>query len=229
MPPSSYLTNLFGRSPMRPLQQHMTKVHACVSELKPLFAAVVANDMDEVEKVQRRIATQENEADVLKKELRLNLPRGLLMPVDRRDLLEVLLMQDNMANQAKDIAGLIRGRKMKIPERMQTLFVRYADCSIEASEKALAVINELDELVETGFRGRQVERVENMLEELNRVEHESDEMQVELRNILFEMEDDLRAMRATDVMFTYQLIEWTGTVADHAQRVGSRLQLLLAK
>jgi len=226
---TSYLTNLFGRSPIRPLQQHMTKVHACVLELKPLFAAVIATDMDEVNKVQHRIAALENEADVLKKELRQNLPKGLMMPVDRRDLLEVLLMQDNMANQTKDIAGLIRGRKMTIPGPMQELFVEYADRSIEASEKALAVINELDELVETGFRGREVDRVEKMIEELNRVEHESDEMQVQLRAILFDMEDDLRAMRATDVMFTYQLIEWTGMVADHAQRVGSRLQLLLAK
>jgi uncharacterized protein Yka (UPF0111/DUF47 family) len=30
-------------------------------------------------------------------------------------------------------------------------------------------------------------------------------------------------------MFTYQLIEGVGQVADYAQRVGSRLQLLLAR
>jgi uncharacterized protein Yka (UPF0111/DUF47 family) len=49
---------------------------------------------------------------------------------------------------------------------------------------------------------------------------------VQLRTILYDLEDDLRA---TDVMFTYRLIEWVGAVADYAQRVGSRLQLLLAR
>jgi len=65
-----------------------------------------------------------------------------------------------------------------------------------------------------------------MLDELNAIESDTDKIQVELRDILFELEDDLRP---TDVMFTYQLIEGVGKVADLAQRVGSRLQLLLAR
>jgi hypothetical protein len=36
--------------------------------------------------------------------------------VARRDLLELLTMQDKVANKAKDIAGLILGRKMEFPE-----------------------------------------------------------------------------------------------------------------
>jgi predicted phosphate transport protein (TIGR00153 family) len=97
---------------------------------------------------------------------------------------------------------------------------------IDASAQALSIINELDELVEAGFRGIEVERVQGMIAELNKIESATDRLQVELRTILFGLEDDLRA---TDVMFTYQLIEGVGQVADYAQRVGSRLQLLLAR
>lgn len=223
---TSYLTNLFGRSPIRPLQEHMDKVHACVSKLQPLFKALVNNDQDVVSKVRGEIAALENEADELKWELRHHLPTGLFMPVDRRDLLEVLMMQDKIANQAKDIAGLVLGRHMTLPEPMHALFVEYGDRSIAASAQALKVINELDELVETGFRGIEVDRVQDMIGDLNSIESETDKLQVQLRDILFELEDDLRPI---DVMFTYQLIEGVGKVADLAQRVGSRLQLLLAR
>ena len=32
-----------------------------------------------------------------------------------------------------------------------------------------------------------------------------------------------------DVIFLYQIIDWVGDLADRAQRVGSRLQLLVAR
>ena len=148
------------------------------------------------------------------------------MPVDRRDLLDVLWMQDRIINQAKDIAGLVVGRNMQLPESMRELFQQYVERCVAAVKQALKVINELDELVETGFRGLEVEHVEEMLKLLSSIEHETDELQGKLRNILFALED---TMRATDVMFTYRLLEWTGNLADDAQRVGSRLQLMLAR
>jgi len=222
----SYLTNLFGRSPVTPLQQHMAKVHACVSKLEPFFKAVVDNDQEAVAKLRKEIADLEGEADELKWQLRHHLPVGLFMPVDRRDLLDVLMMQDKIANQAKDIAGLVLGRKMTIPEPMQQLFLEYGNRSIAASAQALKVIQELDELVETGFRGVEVDRVQGMINDLNNIEGDTDKIQVQLRDILFGLEDELRP---TDVMFTYRLIEGIGTLADLAQRVGSRLQLLLAR
>lgn len=225
MVPAGYFTNVFGRSPVKPLQEHIRIVIDCVAQLEPLMAATIAADYDQVDTIQARIADLEHQADAMKKELRHHLPRGLFMPVDRRDLLDVLLMQDNMANQSKDIAGLIRGRRMRIPASMQALFARYVRQCIDTAVCAGDVINELDELVETGFRGRAVKRVEHLIDQLNQAEHDSDAIQVELRRILFDLED---ALRATDVMFLYRLIEWIGEVADHAQRVGSRLQLILA-
>jgi hypothetical protein len=65
-----------------------------------------------------------------------------------------------------------------------------------------------------------------MINELNAIEGDTDKLQIKLRDMLFELEDDLKP---TDVMFTYRLLESVGNVADLSQRVGSRLQLLLAR
>lgn len=223
---SDYLFRMFGRSPVGPLQQHMERASACVAQLVPFFEAVIARDHDEMKKVQESIVALENEADELKRELRLQLPKGMFLPVDRRDLLEVIAMQDYMANKAKDIAGLMLGRRMSIPKTLNRKVMKYVKRSVDASLQARKVINEFDELLETGFRGQEARLVTKLIKGLNKIENDTDVLQVEIRSMLFEIEKDLPPV---DVIFLYQIIQWIGDVADLAQRVGSRLQLMLAK
>ncbi|KAF0190608.1 MAG: hypothetical protein FD165_2594 [Gammaproteobacteria bacterium] len=225
MIPRSYIYRLFGASPVRPLQKHMAKVFACVSELAPLFESVFARDFDKVAQCQQNILTMEHEADAMKKALRQKLPTGLFLPVSRRDLLEVLTMQDRIANTAKDIAGLILGRKMMIPAIMEERFMAFVRRNIDATAQAQKAIDEFDELIETGFRGGEVALVEGMIRTLDEIESETDALQVEVRHILLAMEKELPPI---DVMFLYNIIDWVGDVGDTAQRVGSRLQLMLA-
>ncbi len=223
---SNYLYRMFGSSPVRPLQQHMAKALACVAELVPFFEAVVARDLEGMRRIQERIVALEHEADAIKKELRLHLPKGMFLPVSRRDLLDLLTMQDNLANKAKDIAGLVLGRRMTIPEPLAPRFLEYVKRSVDASAQAKKAIDEFDELLETGFRGNEVRLVKRLIKTLNKIENDTDVLQVELRAALFEIEKELPPV---DVMFLYQVIQWVGDVADLAQRVGSRLQLMLAK
>jgi hypothetical protein len=201
-------------------------VYKGIKHLIMLVEGMNSDDEQQITAAHQAIVESEHLADDMKKDLRHNLPRGFFMPVDRRDLLDVLWMQDQIINQAKDIAGMVVGRKMRLPENMRDLFLQYTQRCVASVKQALEIINELDELIETGFRGMEVEHVEDMLKELSRIERQTDECQVELRKILFTLEDSLRP---TDVMFTYRLIEWMGRVADDAQRVGSRLQLMLAR
>ena len=226
MTPFNSIVSLFGTSPVRPLQQHMAKVVECVSLLAPLYDAVLADDRAAVDDVQERIVALEHDADDLKHDLRLHLPRSLFLPVERRDLLEVLTMQDNIANRAKDIAGLIRGRRMLFPADVGPRLKDFVERCIDACLQAQKTVNELDELVETGFRGAEVELVQSLINELNRIETETDTIQVEVRSLVFAIERDLPPI---DAMFLYRILDWTGDIGDRAQRVGSRLQLMLAR
>ena len=222
----SYLTGIFGASPIKPMQQHMDKVFSCVSELIPFAEAVLAHDIDAMRATQQKISQLENDADVLKKELRLHLPNRLFMPVPRRDLLEVLTMQDYVANQAKDIAGLMLGRQMQLPDAIANDYLGFVSRCVDACAQARRAINELDELFETGFGTTEFEVIEEMLKELDNIERDTDDIQVKIRAALFAVEKELPAV---DVMFYYRVIDWTGDLADRAQRVGSRLQLMLAR
>jgi len=222
----NYMSGLFGRSPITPLQEHMYRVYMGIKHLTPLIEGMIEADQDKILAAQKEIVDGEHDADDMKKDLRTHLPKGLFMPVDRRDVLDVLLRQDIIANQAKDIASLIVGRSMTLPEEMNAPFLAFTNRCVDTVKQALQTINELDELVETGFRGLEVDHVEEMLVELGNIESETDTMQEDLRQTLFKLEEKLGPV---DVIFTYRLIDWVGNVADNAERVGSRLSLMLAR
>lgn len=226
MPIGGYMSGIFGSSPVSPLQVHMSKVFICASELIPFFDAVIKQDWDTALKSQRKISSLEQDADELKKALRLNLPKGLFMPVSRQDLLEVLLMQDQIANKSKDIAGVIIGRHICLPKQIHKDYGRFVKRCVDACEQAQTAVNQLDELVETGFSGHEINVVIEMITKLDRIESDTDNLQSDIRHQIFEIENELPPV---EVMFLYNIIEATGDVADHAQNVGSRLQLMLAR
>ena len=226
MAQKSTIPMLFGKSPFKALQTHMREVVDCARDVRPLIQALADSDQAEVDKIKNRIFEREAKADEIKNELRLHLPKSLFMPVDRRDLLEILHLQDTIANRAQDIAGLLFERKMTIPPFMQEPLIALTARCIDTCEHSLSVIEELDELLALGFRGREAEKVNDMLKELNDIEDETDELGIALARALFEREDE---MKPVSVMMWYQLIEWIGDLADYAEKVGDRLRLLIAK
>lgn len=220
------ILGVFAKSPLKPLEEHINQVHEAVELLLPFFDAVFAEDWQEAAKIRAKISHAEKQADVLKREIRMNLPRGLFLPVERTDLLELVTQQDKIANRAKDISGRFLGRELTIPASIQTEFKAFIQRNVDASEQARKAINEFDELLETGFRGREVELVNKMITELDAIEDDTDTMQINIRIAYKKLENELNPI---DVMVTYRMLEWIGDLADVAERVGSRLELMLTR
>ena len=220
------ITSLFGKSPISPLQQHMKQVHSCIKEFGVFAKAANVMDWEKAQLAQVSISNKENKADALKKKLRMNLPSTFMMPFSRRDLLDVLLIQDSIANITKDLAGLMMSRHMVFPKEFADDFIDLSKLCIKTSEAALVAINELDELLETAFSSRERKIVDKMIKKVNELEHQTDVAQEVIRNKLFLLESSLPPI---DVMFYYRAIEWLGETADAAQKVGSRFEVMLTK
>ena len=220
------ITSLFGKSPISPLQKHMKQVHSCLKDFGVFAKAVKAEDWEKAEITHISIGKREHKADVLKKKLRMNLPSTFMMPFSRRDLLDVLLIQDSIANITKDLAGLMMSRKIVFPEEFADDFIDLSKLCIKTSAAALDAINELDELLETAFSSRERKIVDKMIKKVNELEHETDVAQELIRNKLYLLEASLPPV---DVMFYYRAIEWLGETADAAQKVGSRFEVMLTK
>jgi predicted phosphate transport protein (TIGR00153 family) len=211
---ANVLANIFGASPVQPLEKQIDLAYRCAKKLRPFFAAATSGDWKKAADVRDEIDSLEHKADDLKKEIRLHLPKSLL-----------LLVQDKIANRSKDVSGLVLGRKLQIPESLAEQFLDFVDRNIDAAKQARKSVRELDELFTTGFRGAEVNLVSELIEELDLIETDTDNKQAELRAELFEIEDSLKPV---DAMFMYKVIELTGEIADMAERVGRRLELLLS-
>ncbi len=223
---AGYFGAIFGRSPFKPVQAHMLLCYRAAALVEDLLVHSSAHAWAEVEQVQQQIVALESEADLAKRDIRMHLPRGFFLPVARADLLDLLTRQDKIANKAKDIAGLMVGRRMSFPAVMLESVTEFARASIAACKLALDVVGEFDELIAAGFRGVEARRVEGMIAELDASETNSDDVQVRVRAQLRELEKD---MLPVDVIFLYRVIDRIGELADNAQRVGHRLEMMLAK
>lgn len=226
MAPITPFMKMFGQSPLKLLQKHIGIAIKATEELLPFYEAVVEKDWELAASLKANIIDIEHKADELKREVRTHLPKSLFLPVSRGDVLAMISAQDKIANQAKDVVGLMMGRRMQIPALMQALFRTLIERSIAACEQAKKAIDELDELLECGFRGNEIHVVETMIDVLDKIEHETDDLQVDLRKALFKLE---QALSPIDVMFLYKIIETIGGLADHAHDVGGKLQVLLAR
>ena len=226
MRPTNPIASLLGSSPFKPLQQHMGLVKACIAEVPGLFEALISGDQEQLKAVKEKIFELEHQADHVENNIRAHLPRSLFMPVDRRDLLELLEMQDSIADTAQDIAGLLMERDMPVPPGMAEPLMTFVRRCVDTCNQAATIIEELDELIEMGFRGNQASKVEEMVEQLSMIEDETDEMGMTLARSLFAQEE---TMNPVSVMFWYQLIQWIGDLADFAEKVGDRMRLLIAR
>ena len=223
---SNPFSAMFGRSPFQPLLAHIVKSHECAELLLPFFEATLEGDWEAAARLREDVTRLEHDADVLKTELRLNLPSTMFLPVSRSDLLDLISVQDKIANKVRDITGIMLGRKMCVPDALAENMRQYMRTSVACVAQARQALEELKELLESGF-GRNVSDVmQNMIRELHALENQADSQQIAIRRLLFELETELPPI---DVIFLYQIIDWVGEVSDRAERVGSRLQILTAR
>lgn len=222
---ANMLVGIFGSSPVQPLEKHVNLAYQCAKQLIDFFEAAVEDRWDDAMKYRLEIERLEHEADDLKKSIRLQMPKSLFMPVPREDLLELLLVQDKMANRSKEVSGIVIGRKMQIPPEIAEDFLEFVRRCVDATKQARKSVRELDELFTSGFRGAEVALAADLIEELDKIETDTDDREVHLRAKLFAIEKKLEPV---NVMFLYQVIDLIGEIADMAERVGRRLELLLS-
>jgi predicted phosphate transport protein (TIGR00153 family) len=185
------LTKLFGRSPFAPLQAHMAKVANCVDKLPDIFTALLAEDQERVHALAQEVSDLEHEADLTKNDIRNHLTKGLFLLIDRADLLEILTIQDSIADKAEDICVLLTIRAIKMESSFAEIFQRFLAINIRAFKETYRIIQELHDLLETSFGGLEAEKVKEMIDQVAYLEHEADVLQMELLRVLFNRENEL--------------------------------------
>jgi len=220
------LARLLRKSPFDPLQEHFRLVALCVSELPILFESLREGDRAKLQATADRINDLESEADAIKNDLRYHMPKTVMLPVDRRDILTLITTQDGVADTVEDIAKLLTLREMKLPDALWPELSEFITRVCDTCHHAIHVIESLDELLEVGFRGRYSKNVRKMVAKLKEVEAETDQLSAQTARKLFSLEKELDPIT---VIFWNDLIQLIGEVANRAENVGDTLILFLAR
>jgi hypothetical protein len=226
MKTTSPFANLLRQSPFKPVQQHMRVVSRCVEKIPALFEAMIKKDQEQIDVLAVAIGELESEADSIKNEFRIHMPKRVLFAVARRDLLALIQQQDIIADTAEKIGQIVTQRVMEVPESIEEHLLNLVQRTTAICSQAAAMIEQLDELLAVGFGGKQSDLVSEMITNVKRDEHNIDVLIRNLNRTLFSIEDQ---MKPVSVMFWYKLIELIGEISNQAENMGDRLMLFIAR
>lgn len=213
-------------SPFARLTVHSRHVQEAMGHLAMLVSIEKPIDPSERVRLLEAIRFSRQEADGIKRHVRAMLHESVYLPIGRRDLIEVLAIQDTLINQIEDISGLFCGRNMEV----LAIWAEHWTASVHIMNTAVALVVELNEnlkrIIEAGFGGRMYQLLVQAANQLDDCEHEHDRLLRALRTELYQNE---ASWSPIDAWFYYQLLEHMGNITDLAQRFGFQLMVLVAR
>jgi hypothetical protein len=220
------ILGIFAKSPFVSLQKHMDIGKQAAIALQNFLTSAGVSDWSKAKQYRQEIIDLEHAADDIKNQIRTHLPKSLFMSVSREDLLDLVYTMDGIPNTAKDISGIMIGRQMEIPNQIAEQFSAFVKAAIKAAKQASAAIEKVDEVRRGGFSSSDADLLQDLVAELELLEHENDDLEAALRNDFFEIEKDFPAV---DAMFLYDIFNRIGSLADISQTAGHILIRLVSK
>jgi predicted phosphate transport protein (TIGR00153 family) len=218
------ITNLFSKSPFASLTQHMDKVLSAVLTIKKLFTELKNKNYQEVTKYGEAISEIENEADSIKNELRNSLSGKVFLPVDKSTILEVLAIQDGIADKCEDIGVLLTYKKIEIIPEMEEDFFLFLDKNIETVKKTFVLIEKVEELFKSSFSSKDTEIIKELVDEIAYMEHEADVYQKKLLQNIFANEEKMTF--GTFYIWTSAL-KTLSDLSNYSEKLANRIRMIL--
>ena len=222
----STILSLFGKSPFKPLQEHLVKVKDCLEQIEPLFNSLYKQDFKELKAISKKIMKLEHQADKIKDKIRDNLPKNMFLAVDRRDLLNLLSAQDSVCDAIEDLAVVLNLREMTVPEKLKPLLTDLTKKVVMVGNQSASVILELNTLLEASFGGPEAEKVIKMIGEVSTTEWEADKIQYKLAQTMFKIEKELDPV---SIFMWMKIFQTVSEIADASEKVTKLLRLFLSK
>lgn len=214
---------LFGESPFKPLQAHMDHVSVCTTDMQLAFAALMDGDRDALEAAAADLNRHEASADTVKNQLRAHLPRLLLLPVARRDLLEVLDHQDSIADATQAAVLALVEYPLLVPQAVVAPLRAQIDASVQAVQDVHKLVQTLDELVEAGFGGPRADSILQAIESCMGHADVAEAAASTVRRALL-----AEGVDAVSLVWWLRVLDQVVEVAEQTKKVANRARLFLA-
>lgn len=218
------IAKLFGKSPFSPLQNHMKKVGSCIKKLSEIFEQIEKKKFDNLETLITELSKLEHEADQTKNDIRNHLPKSIFLPIDRSELLDILSVQDCIADKAEEIGNLL----ILCPNDSFSFFTKtfeeFFKKNIDAFWAARQIVKEFDELLESSFGGIEAQIVREMADQTSFKEHEADVLKTKVRKEFFNNANNLSP--PTFYIWT-KLIDDISSISHISESLANKIRMIL--
>lgn len=216
------IARLFGKSPFAPLQTHMKKVSLCIDKLSNAVKLLEKGESESMEKLSKEISRLEHEADLTKNDIRNHLPKSLFLPIDRSHFLEILSVQDSIADTAEEIGISLALRPLACYPQMQPYLEELYKKNIEAFGTTKKIIEEIDDLLESSFGGIGAENVKLLVEQTAYLEHEAEQIRHKVMKFVLE-----QPLIAADLYLWTHVIQEISQISTLAEKLANRIRMIL--
>lgn len=218
------ISNLFGDSPFVTLIAHGRTVNNCVRLLGDLFTSVLDQDVLTARDLADQVEQLETEADELQTQLQEQLASKAMVPVDRHVLSHTMEQQDGMADRAEDIAVTATCRALSLPETLDQEFRDYLAEVIGACDLVAGIMDRMDLLMESSFRGRDALTVSRLISEVDEKEDRIKAHQTTLVRKFFGIDVNLPTL---ELLLWRQILSELGRLARAADQTAGGIRLML--
>ncbi len=213
----------FTRSPFDGLLEHATKVKQCTAALQKAMEAYTRGEYEEFQALAKKVSKLEEEADWIKGNIRNHLPRGIWMPVGKVNFLMALKEQDAILDFAEDAVVWLSFRQTAIPEELKERFLGHLSKVVDTVTILEQVMENVKKLVTSPRRGDR-EICKERLKEVHHKEWEADQVERRLALDLFNNNLD-----PVSLFHLLKVVDLIGSIANHAENVGDRIRVMLAR
>ncbi len=211
------------REPLECLENHARHVYDCLTKTLLALKAYMEGRKEDFERYTNEVMELEHAADMIKRNVRAHLPKGIIMSIDKFELFLYLNEQDAIAGSAEDLLEWLTYRNPQFPEDLRTSIEKLMYKCVNLVEELPKIINGARTYFETGDEETRI-WIKDKIRDLRIEEHDADVMEHQLKRKVFSKDED-----PVTVFYMVRLIELIGSTADHAESAVDILRSMIAK
>ena len=216
--------SIFMASPFDDLQEHAEKVKECAHIFQQAVECHISNKCKTFEEFRREVIKLENEADAIKQNIREDLAKRAMLPLDKFELLMYLIEQDQVIDAMEDTLDWISYRSEPgIPNELEKDFLHLVDVVIYPVEELNNMVFEARKYFKR-FSEKQRVLVKDFARNLSQQEHEADKVEDMIKRKVLNMSAD-----PVTVFYLFRLAIIIGSIADHAENAGDMMRAMVSK
>ncbi len=216
--------SMFMASPFDGLQNHAEKVKECAWVFQQAIECHISSKCKTFEEFRQEVAKLESEADAIKRNIREDLPKRAMLPLDKFELLMYLIEQDHVIDSMEDTLDWISYRSEPgIPKELEKDFLHLIDVVIDSVEDLSKMVFKARKFFKR-FSEKQRVKVKNIARNLSQQEHEADKVEDMIKEKVLNMKTDPVA-----VFHLFRLAIIIGSIADHAENAGDMMRAMVAR